>query len=280
MKPIIFGESVRGASHKRVDKECQDSFKILTLKDTIFMAVADGHGSEACPYSKTGSQTAVNVFCHIMKQYYLNYKDNIEMLLTYLNREGETKIAQSIAEEWKRRILKTHTDNKRKQLLNKDGKKDEWAICKQYGSTLLGMLITPYFIFAFQLGDGDIVYVDEDNIEPVVKTEKFLGVETHSLSKDGSWKNATSVIKRIDSKMDKPYAFLLTTDGFANSYTNQEEYHKTCKEYFSMIQEHGANVVTDNLKKWLSETSEMGCGDDITMVCAYFSNQSEVISDE
>jgi len=29
MKRMVFGESVQGASHKRVDKECQDSFKKL-----------------------------------------------------------------------------------------------------------------------------------------------------------------------------------------------------------------------------------------------------------
>lgn len=51
MKRMVFGESVQGASHKRVDKECQDSFKKLEYDDgTVIMAIADGHGSKACPY--------------------------------------------------------------------------------------------------------------------------------------------------------------------------------------------------------------------------------------
>ena len=33
MKRIVFGESVQGASHKRVDKECQDSFKKIEFDD-------------------------------------------------------------------------------------------------------------------------------------------------------------------------------------------------------------------------------------------------------
>ena len=50
MKRMVFGESVQGASHKRVDKECQDSFKKLEYDDgTVIMAIADGHGSKACP---------------------------------------------------------------------------------------------------------------------------------------------------------------------------------------------------------------------------------------
>ena len=43
MKRMVFGESVQGASHKRVDKECQDSFKKLEYDDgTVIMAIADG----------------------------------------------------------------------------------------------------------------------------------------------------------------------------------------------------------------------------------------------
>lgn len=49
-----------------------------------------------------------------------------------------------------------------------------------------------------------------------------------------------------------------------------EEYQKTCKDYLQMIQEHGAETVQANLKNWLTETSELGCGDDITVVMAYF----------
>ena len=83
MKRMVFGESVQGASHKRVDKECQDSFKKLEYDDgTVIMAIADGHGSKACPYSKSGSSIAVNVFCKVMDELHASYAQNLEMLLT------------------------------------------------------------------------------------------------------------------------------------------------------------------------------------------------------
>ena len=62
---------------------------------------------------------------------------------------------------------------------------------------------------------------------------------------------------------------MLSTDGFANSYVSQEEFYKTCREYYEMIGQHGYEAVRDNLEKWLKETSELGCGDDITVVMAY-----------
>ena len=266
---------MQGASHKRVDKECQDSFKKLEFDDgTIIIAVADGHGSAACPYSKSGSNIAVNVFCKIMDEYRISYAGNLDMLLTYLNREGDTKVAQGVDAEWKRRVLKVHTNQKREVPLTEDGEKDKEEIYKQYGSTLVGLMITPVFIFAFQLGDGDISYVDKNGLSRLLNDDKILGVETHSLSKADSWKKAVSAVQRRDAGIGLPYMLMLSTDGFANSYKNADEFGKTCEDYFNMIQQHGAEAVAANLKGWLSETSSMGCGDDITVLIAYFSDDA------
>ena len=388
MKRMVFGESVQGASHKRVDKECQDSFKKLEYDDgTVIMAIADGHGSKACPYSKSGSSIAVNVFCKVMDEFHASYAENLEMLLTYLNREGDTKVAQAVDAEWKRRVLKVHTNQKREVLLTEDGEKNKAEIYKQYGSTLVGLMITPIFVFAFQLGDGDISYVDQNGLDHLLEDEKILGVETHSLSKIDSWKKVVSAVRRRDeadglpymlmistvlkvhtnqkrevlltedgeknkaeiykqygstlvglmitpifvfafqlgdgdisyvdqngldhlledekilgvethslSKIDSwkkvvsavrrrdeadglPYMLMLSTDGFANSYKNADEFQKTCVDYFAMIQQYGADAVAANLKSWLSETSAMGCGDDITVLIAYFSDDATTESE-
>lgn len=237
------------------------------------MAVADGHGSESSPYSKTGSTVAVNVFCKVMENFYDSYADNTEKLLTYLNREGDTKVAQAVDSEWKRRILKVHSDRKREVPLNKGGEKDKPEIYKLYGTTLVGLMITPTFLFAFQIGDGDITYVDDDGVDSVLQSDKILGTETHSLCKMDSWKKAISVVRRRNSDGIVPALFILSTDGFSNSYKNEQEFIKTCTEYYEKIKEHGTNVIAANLKAWLTETSEMGCGDDITVLMAYYNRQ-------
>ena len=271
MKRIVFGESVQGASHKRVEKECQDSMKKVELDEgSAILAIADGHGSNSCPFSKTGSSIAVNVFCKIMEELYSGYTDNLEMLLTYLNREGETKIAQAVDAEWKRRVLLAHAKHKRETPLTVEGEKDRSGIYKQYGTTLVGLLITPVFVFAFQLGDGDITYIDNEGVETFLVTEKILGTETHSLSKDEAWKKAISVVRRREVTEQLPAMFMLSTDGFSNSYKNEDEFKKTCKEYFEMVNQYGADTVDANLNSWLTETSEQGCGDDITVLMAYF----------
>ena len=67
--------------------------------------------------------------------------------------------------------------------------------------------------------------------------------------------------------------YILSTDGFANSHTSDTEYQKTCKDYLRMLQEYGEDTVQANLKNWLTETSEFGCGDDITVVMVYFTRE-------
>lgn len=268
---MIYGECIQGASHVRNNTNCQDSFKQIRISDNIIItAVADGHGSSSCIYSKSGSKIAVNVFCSVMKNIVDNFKDDMDKLATYLNREGELKVAKDIDYEWKRRVIKSHRDSKREKPVNEKGITDKEAIYKQYGTTLVGMMITPAFIFAFQLGDGNIMYVDNAIIKPVIECEKILGTETYSLSRKNSWEKAVTMIRKKDITENTPYMYSLSTDGFANSYKNEDEFHITLKDYYKLIIEHGFKAISSNFKNWLTETSQLGCGDDITLAIAYF----------
>lgn len=270
MKWIVFGTGVQGASHIRSGTECQDSYKKHICDDgTIIMAVADGHGSKSCPFSKTGSSVAVNVFVKILSEYIKHYSETPEQLISFLNREGDTKVAQTIDHEWKKRIENIHRKYKREMPQNNDDEADKAMLYAKYGTTLIGLVLTEDFLFALQIGDGDIVFASAGGVDPVIKSDKILGVETHSMSKKDSWKKAITVVRRLN--LNGPSMILLSSDGFANSYKNEDEFNKTCAEYLEMINKHGAKAVSDNLKDWLSETSEMGCGDDITVLIAYAS---------
>lgn len=271
MKLDIIGKSVRGASHVRSGISCQDSMRKVMLEDgTAIMAVADGHGSESCLYSKTGSQIAVNTFCDVLKNLYKSNLAAPEQLTAYLNREGETKVAQTIEAEWKRRVLKRHADMKRETFQQEDGSKDVLSIYRQYGTTLLGLMLTKTYLFAFQLGDGNIGYADEHGYSFVLVPEKILGVETHSLCRENAWRHAISTVRRLDSTKQGSCAYMLSTDGFANSYKDETTFELTCADYFKMLKEYGVKAITQNLPQWLTETSELGCGDDITLLIAYF----------
>lgn len=275
IKGCIIGKSVQGASHKRTGKPCQDSYKCIAYADgTYIMAVADGHGSDSCPYSKTGSQIAVNVFCKVLDEYRTVYSGHSEQLMTFLNREGDTKVAQTICSEWRKRIIRTHRKQKRNLAIDGDEKKSEKTVLHQYGTTLIGLMLYEGFLFAFQIGDGDIVHVDDDGVELLIQGDRTLGVETHSLCRDKAWEKAFAVVRRTDV-LKYPCAFMLSTDGFSNSYATAEAFQRTCSDYYCMMKKYGSKEIQTNLQKWLNETSRFGCGDDITWLCAMLESFEE-----
>ena len=267
MKINILGKSVEGASHKRAGKECQDNHKFLEkMGNVVILAAADGHGSESCPFSKSGSTIAVNVFCKLMSDYCDKYAKDMETLLAHFDRSGDT-IARAIDKEWKRRVEELHRKNKRKIPQTESGENDKQGIWRQYGTTLLGLVITPAFYFAFQLGDGDILLLRQNETESIIKSDKILGTETHSLSRAEAWKKAISSVGHIPDETDT-FAFMIATDGFSNSYPTEAAFLQSCSDYYAAIREHGITAVSNNLKSWLDETSKNGSGDDITVLFA------------
>ena len=274
MKRYICDGIVKGATHVRNQMPCQDNKKIIEISDQItIIAVADGHGSSKCPRSDRGSLIAVNAFHKVMKNYLKIYGEDekgLSNMITFLNREGDMRFAQDVCEEWQRRIKQSFYKNKIDEMMDENGNIKWSSVFSLYGTTLLGMLITDSFVFSFQIGDGDISIVTKEEVFPLVKPEKFLGTETHSLSKPDAWRKAVASVRRREMESNDSYMYILSTDGFANSYTSDSEYQKTCKDYLQMIKEHGVETVQANLKNWLTETSELGCGDDITIVMVYF----------
>ena len=179
MKRYLCEGIVKGAAHQRNGLPCQDSKKIVEIsEDVVIIAVADGHGSEKCPRSDRGAMIAVNVFCEVIKNYLQSYEQD-RSLITFLNREGDMRFAQDICEEWQARVKQSYYKNKAEGVLDEDGNIKWPAVYSLYGTTLLGVLITETFVFSFQIGDGDINVVTENNVSALVEPEKFLGTETH-----------------------------------------------------------------------------------------------------
>ena len=267
----LIDKSVRGASHERSGKPNQDSFKICREENVLMLSVADGHGSDSCPYSKSGSLIAVNVFCKIISEYCRKYSGDWYTLNRILGDEGEASIARAVDNEWKRRIEKSYT-RRLSRFLSSESRlvpgKDNEQMWKLFGTTLLGLVITPAFVFAYQLGDGDIVLASETTTEHIITEDKLLGTETYSLSRVDSWAKAKTVVfPPADAK--KSCAYILSTDGFSNSYRDEQSFLNTGLDYFRTLEEYGADAVQLSMKAWLDETSSQGSGDDITVLIAY-----------
>lgn len=265
MKTFKIGKSVQGASHISGNIPCQDAHRIECLADgTLVVGVADGHGSAKCVYSDKGARLATDAFVEVITELFERTKDQREKLIYLLRQAGSTDLSRVICQRWERKINKSY--NASLGLAKKNGEKMPEYTPELYGTTLLGLVVTYDFIFAVQIGDGDMVFVDSYGIERIIEPAKFLGTETYSLSNENPWQHAISYFQRMEFIEKAPCMFMLSTDGFANSFINNNEYLVSCKDYYNTIMKHGDKAVEDNLEEWLSQTSYEGCGDDITLV--------------
>lgn len=290
----IIGESIQGYTHIQRNLECQDRKLSRELEDgSLVLSVADGHGSRSCPYSGTGAELAVNTFCKLIEELHSGFQNAGDLLSDYLNHQGSLKFAQTVERAWKEDVQAYHLKVGLPMPMTQTGEEDLNALYRLYGTTLLGLLIAPTFVFAFQIGDGDITYVDDGGVQPVVVADKLLGVESHSLCSREAWKKAVSTVRfqpweqhfedlktygpdtaastvHFQSwEQHLPCAFLLSTDGLSNSYADDEAFGQTCAQYFEALKTYGPDTVEENLPEWLSETSRLGCGDDTTLLMAY-----------
>lgn len=260
-----FGCVSRGYSHILHGKECQDSFKSINLSDgSKVIAVADGHGSCSCPFSKSGSVIAVNVFCHLVSNIYANCNERAELTIDFLHKNGEIQFAKLYEREWKRRVIKVHKAAKRIVQLREDGTINEEAIYHMYGTTILGLFVCTQYIFAFQIGDGNISIYNSNRCNQLLQTERLLGTETYSLCQNNAWRHSHVHIEAVDGN-ELPYILLCSSDGFINSFLNEKEYLTACKGYCDSILEYGEDKVKKSMKKWLRDTGQFGSGDDITL---------------
>ena len=250
--------SVKGARHRRDSKSCQDGYKLKEEDGTVLLAIADGHGSERCPYSADGASIAAEASLEVIDELRLGHlqSGNLSSMKSY----AADVLPQRIVKAWKNKIKKVHEEKKRGKETEAD---DEFFI--QYGTTLLTVLATSSFLIYLQLGDGDILSVAEDAsvTRPLPPEKRLLGDETTSLCTPDAWKEVSVSVHPIVE--NPPALILLSTDGYSNSFVSEKNFIKTGSDYLHLIREYGIEHVDKHLKKWLDDATEQGSGDDITL---------------
>ncbi len=138
-----------------------------------------------------------------------------------------------------------------------------------YGSTLLSVVVTDAFIFYLQLGDGDILAVSESGeVErPLPRDERLMANETSSLCQEHAWHEVRTTFHLIAGS--PPALILASTDGYANSFRDEQSFRRVGMDLLQLIRDEGPQVVEQNLEGWLAEASRCGSGDDVTVGIVY-----------
>lgn len=260
-------QTITGKTHLKIEMPNQDAVLSEVLEeDFLISAVADGHGSKKCTRSHLGAKYAVESAVEIAKE----IKDTFikdEVIHTKSIGKHYTKKVIAL---WRKKI-DDHLKEEPLDLKNIEGltSKEKKSIKKNpyvsYGSTLLIVMLIKDYIVCYQLGDGDILFVSKSNnvTKPIKKDNRHIANDTTSLCLHKPEKEfKIKVFRDLNHVLQM---ILLSTDGYSNSFSSENGFFKVGTDLVEMISEDGFNVVDENLKDWIEETSNHGSGDDTSV---------------
>jgi serine/threonine protein phosphatase PrpC len=277
-----FCDGVIGASHQRSGLPSQDSYdwypkQLGRFGSSVVMIVSDGHGSAKCFRSGDGSKIATKRTKDTIKNL-LHRSEFINSDLSTIKRQLDERLPRDLVQNWINAVdqelsEKPFKDEEFTRLEAKEGplasKKVREHPRLAYGATLLIVFISQTFIHILQLGDGDILTVSDNGevSRPLPKDDRLIANETTSLSQDFAWQEFRSSF--IPLAGSPPALILVSSDGYSNSFRDEEGFLSVGRDILYMIRTDGPKIVRCNLREWLREASQSGSGDDISLGVIY-----------
>ena len=264
---------VRGSSHRRSGLPNQDAVHcMVTPQGTVAVAVvSDGHGSPRHFRSQIGSSLAVSTVAATLQAF---LRDSVasNSHVPFVP-EQVHELERKIVSGWLSAVLSDldqnpFTEAELATLEKLDGAEGRAVVESSpelaYGATLLAAAATDKVLLYLQLGDGEILSVNAQGTatRPLPPDDRLIANQTTSLCQPEAWKDFRSTWV-TDGAL--PSLVLLSTDGYANSFRSDEDFLKIGQDYLQIIREQGLSSLAEELPAILTEATQQGSGDDITL---------------
>jgi hypothetical protein len=266
---------VRGSSHQRSGLPNQDAAQCTVnpgAQGTVAVAVvSDGQGSPRHFRSQIGSSLAVSTVAGTLQSF----------LRESVASNGQVPFVPEQVHELERKIVSgwlaaVHSDLEHNPftkaelatLEKKEGMEGRAAVESSpelaYGATLLAAGATDKVLLYLQLGEGEILSVSATGTttRPLPPDDRLIANQTTSLCQPEAWKDFRSSWV-TDAAL--PSLVLLSTDGYANSFRSDQDFLKIGQDYLEIIRQQGIASLAEELPAILTEATQQGSGDDITL---------------
>ncbi|HEV2124093.1 MAG TPA: PP2C family serine/threonine-protein phosphatase [Chloroflexota bacterium] len=277
----VSGASVRGAAHLRRRLPNQDAIRWSASGNVaapLVLAVADGHGSAKCFRSHIGARLAVMCAVRVVETAFGNQE-----LIDPSDLSAIDCLTRRIVAEWRSAVsrdlwLFPFEEQELALAMQSAGADVRRALARRpslaYGSTLSVAAVTESYGLYLQLGDGDTLSVSPDShvTRPVPEDPRLFADQTTSLCMDDAAGNVRVGLQRWGAESPPPALILISTDGYANSFKDDQGFLRVGSDLLSLLQEEGLPAVETNLESWLEEASRLGSGDDVTLGLLYRSS--------
>jgi hypothetical protein len=258
--------SVRGASHRRTGLPNQDAVRVWRSADRQLqvLAMADGHGSVKSFRSRQGARLAVAVALSVGAR--LPSCAPAQQRKRWAKDAWPTELVRGWQSAVDRRLDRQPISEAELGSLDAAARAQVAASPRlAFGSTLLSVILTREAILYLQIGDGDLLTVSADGTlhRPLPPDPRLIANETTSLCAANAWQEARVYCQTLAGA--PPALILAATDGYANAFRDDAGFRQVALDLWSLLREEGRATLAANLRGWLTEASEQGSGDDISV---------------
>ncbi|MEV8401671.1 PP2C family serine/threonine-protein phosphatase [Streptomyces niveus] len=268
--PTVAWELLDGGVKGVAKKYSQDRGAALTTADgrAVVLTVADGHGSRAHFRSDLGARWAVEAFTSCARVYAREVVRRGDDAANWPRLLAEARtLPQQVVHAWRRRVLTQEANSPAHGGNGTPRSGAPEADLAVYGSTLVGAVLTERLLICWQLGDGDIVLVDDDGTTHMpFYTGPDMGDETESLCEPEAWRKARLHWQPLTG--GPPPGVLLSTDGLSKSFADHEGFLAFATGVRAGAASHGVAAVQAQLPDWLGHAAKYS-GDDATLAGAF-----------
>ena len=285
-----FNYTCIGESHIKSGKVCQDYSLTINLDGLTAAVVCDGHGSARYFRSDIGAKYAAETTAELIKQFVENFdkrqingKKFTQCLAKHDPKNNTVdelypffeQLFKSIITTWYQKIEGHAQQNpiteKESELCEPewiDEFKNGVKIEKSYGCTLMVAVFTPEYWFAFHIGDGKMIALQDNPIftEPVPWDDKCFLNKTTSLC-DTEPLNEFRYCYCGDGT--SPDAVFLGSDGIDDTFGDGENLAEFYIKIAKGIVENGEEKTSEEVKKLLPDLSKRGSQDDMSLAVIF-----------
>jgi len=266
--------STRGNWHETTGQKNQDAVLLRPGPfGSMIMAVADGHGGAHSFRSERGAAFAVECGARLLDR--LVRRLGTDAPTSQVRRQMKNWWSRQVVAEWRLRVRADVKADPFTQLdfaafpepmpaTPPDG---EWPFSAYlaYGTTLLVTALTRDYLICAQLGDGDILTVMASGAvaRPLARHHDFYSEESASLCTQGA--SRLFEIAVLPARTHRPAMVMLSSDGYANCFGNDEGFFKVGSDMLAYANDRGHDFLGRHIESWLKESSRDGSGDDISL---------------
>ncbi|MDR0496563.1 MAG: protein phosphatase 2C domain-containing protein [Treponema sp.] len=291
-----FAHTVKGISHEKYGKECQDASFKYDAADMSIAVVSDGHGDSNCFRSAKGAELSAACAARGMSDFVKYFNEPIEkqdvlqkvrLKKTILRKNEFSKeqaekclrerlMRDGIIRAWYKFVADhLFTFPVTEEELKGVGEKYYSQYSKSeklhhaYGTTLIAAAITEDFWFGIHIGDGrlTVLYTDGTYDQPVPWDEKcYLNVTT-SICDDDAYERARCYFS-FHKEKQPPVAVFLCTDGIDDNYpvdSNEKHLFTLYRTIAVTFAEDGFESTCSQLKDLANSFATKGKGDDTSI---------------